>query len=184
MIIAIVGMSGAGKTTVADMFRAAGYSYVRLGQLTLDMVKEKGLEPTEANEKPIRDQIRRDYGMAAFAILNFKKIDSLGDNVVVDGLYSYEEYLEFEKRYGNDFVCIAVVAGKEIRYQRLEKRTVVDEDMRSRPMLRSEAVSRDNSDIKELNKPASIAMAHHYLSNDGTIDELEDRFKALLGSFS
>ena len=35
------------------------------------------MELNEENERSIREQLRTDYGMAAYAILNKKKIDSM-----------------------------------------------------------------------------------------------------------
>ncbi len=76
-IICIVGMAGAGKSIVSDELVKHGFSYLRFGQITLDKIKEEGLELSEANEKKIREGFRKEYGMAAFAILNIPKIDEL-----------------------------------------------------------------------------------------------------------
>ena len=83
-------MCGAGKSVVSDFFVKNGFQFFRFGQITLDEVKKRGLEPNEANERPIREEFREKYGMAAFAILNLPKFDELmkNGNVIADGLYS------------------------------------------------------------------------------------------------
>ncbi len=188
MIIGIVGMSGAGKSIVAEYFQKAGYGYIRLGQITMDIIREKGLEPTEENERPIRENLRKEHGMAAYAILNFPKIENLDKkgHVVIDGIYSWEEYLEFKKRYGNKFYTISVFASPDTRYDRLEKRSFdmqKDADMKYRPLTREKAEQRDRSEIENLSKAGPIVMADYTIVNEGTIDELYTEVDYLIDKF-
>src|SRR5665648_593531 len=114
-VIAIVGMPGSGKTESGKYIASKGFSFIRLGQLTLDEVIKRGLEPGEASERPVREELRKKYGMAAYASLNFPKIDAMlrKNHVVADGLYSWEEYLEFKKKYGKKITVIAIYASPE-----------------------------------------------------------------------
>ena len=75
--------------------------------------------------------------MAAYAKLSLPGIDSQlkSSDVVVDGLYSWEEYTLLKNCYDEHFVVVAVYASPKIRYERLAKRPV-------RPLTREEAVSR------------------------------------------
>ena len=93
-IICLVGMSGSGKSVVADELVRNGFEFARFGQITLDIVKERGLEPSEENERPIREEMRKEHGMGAYATLNIPKFDKLLEkaNLVADGLYSWTEY--------------------------------------------------------------------------------------------
>lgn len=180
-VIALVGMAGSGKSTVADMLTGKGYGFVRFGQITLDIVRERGLMPTEENERPIREEIRRKNGMAAYAILNFPKIDSLLSKgpVVVDGLYSWEEYLEMKKRYGRDFAVVAVYASPATRYARLAARAWnrdTDEKMRNRAHTPEQAKARDHAQIENLHTGGPIAMADYTLVNEGSVEELREGF--------
>ncbi|MFH1916969.1 MAG: AAA family ATPase [Nanoarchaeota archaeon] len=185
-LIAIVGMTGSGKTTVADYLMKKGFLFLRMGQITLDEVKRKGLTPSEENERPIREQFRKDYGMAAFAVLNCPKIDELLKKgpVVVDGLYSWSEYKEFEKRYGDDFVCIAIIASPKTRYARLEKRklSVGDEDMRMREATSEQARNRDFAEIENIEKGGPIAMAQYYIVNETGNEDVFSAVDAILRS--
>ena len=180
-ILAIVGMAGAGKSEVADFFIRKGFDYIRLGQLTLDEVKRKKLPPGEESERKIRENIRKIHGMAAFAILNFPNIDKLRGDVVVDGLYSWEEYLVFKKKYKN-FYCIAVYANPQIRYQRLVGRSGrhgIDDNLKYRSFKKTETPKRDQAEIENLNKGGPIAMADFTIINEGTKKELEANLKKI-----
>lgn len=175
-IIAIVGMPGSGKSEVANFFQDKGYAYIRLGQLTLDEIKKRGLECSEANERIIREMLRRKYGMAAFAKLNFPKIDASQRNIVVDGLYSWEEYLVFKEKYQN-FITLAIYASPATRHRRLisrAKRHRLDPNLKYRSFSLNEAQSRDRAEIEKLNKGGPIAMADFLIINEGTKKELKN----------
>src|SRR4030042_5214465 len=101
-VVSIVGMAGAGKSVVAGIFEDSGFKKVRFGDVTDEEVKKRGLELNEENERRVREQLRKEHGMAAYAILNLPRIDSLlkSSNVVVDGLYSWEGDTLPKESYG------------------------------------------------------------------------------------
>ena len=94
-VVAIVGMAGAGKSEVARVFEEYGYKKVRFGDITDAELQRRRLESNEENERNIRQQLRKEHGMTAYSKLNLPRIDSSlkSSNVVIDGLYSWEEYL-------------------------------------------------------------------------------------------
>jgi len=183
-LICLVGMTGSGKSVIADWLIEKGYKFFRFGQITLDIVKEKGLKPTEENEKPIREEIRKEHGMGAYAILNIPKIDSMikEANVVGDGLYSWDEYKILKEKYGDKLIIIALYAPPEVRYERLANRRVKsdDKDLRNRPATKEQAKSRDYAEIENIAKGGPIAMADYTLINIKTIEELKKQFNDIM----
>lgn len=187
-VVAIVGMCGAGKSVVADFFVKNSFSFIRFGQITLDVCKERGVSG-EAEEKKIREELRKKHGMAAFALLNIPKIDDLlnsGKSVVVDGLYSWSEYKVLKEKYGDDFLVLAVYAPPNFRYQRLSGRFNVkqDKDIRFRPLTVAEAKRRDYAEIENIEKGGPIAMADYTLINDGDLDKLYSQIDIFLNSLN
>jgi len=187
-VVAIVGLPGSGKSSIADMLVKRGFGFVRLGQITLDIVKERGLQPTEENERPIREGMRKKHGMGAYATLNFPKIDTLlkKGHVVADDMISWEEYLEFRKRYGENFITLSVYASPGTRYARLSGRKYdpkKDKNMRHRPHTKEEAKSRDYAQIEKLHQGGPIAMADYTIVNEGTLEELKLAFTKFSGLF-
>jgi dephospho-CoA kinase len=178
--IALVGMCGAGKSIIADELVKRGYHFFRFGQITLDIVKEKGLEPNEANERAIREAVRKEHGMGAYAILNLPKIESLlkKGNVVGDGLYSWDEYKILKDKFQEQLIIVSVFAPPVTRYERLEKRKLAadDKDLRNRPFSKEEAARRDFAEIENLAKGGPIAMADYTLVNDGNMEDLLSQF--------
>ncbi len=173
--IALVGMCGAGKSVIADELIKRGYRFFRFGQITLDIAKKQG-DVSEANEKKIREKIRKEHGMGAYAILNQPKIESLLEegNVVGDGLYSWDEYKILKEKYGDQLIIIAVYTPPKLRYERISKRfsDKDDKELRNRNFSKEEAKSRDFAEIENLDKGGPIAMADYTLINTGTVQDL------------
>ena len=137
-IIAIVGMCGSGKSIASDILEQKGYSKVYFGGVTMDKLKEKNLEITPENEKIMREKLREDLGMGAFAKILLPQIEELHktNNVVLDGLYSWDEYKILKDKLGKNLTVISVVCDKSIRYERLSTRKI-------RPHTEKEAIARD-----------------------------------------
>lgn len=185
-IVAIVGLCGSGKSEVADRFVKAGYKYLRFGQITMDEVKKRGLEPKEENERPIREEFRKKYGMAAYTILNMPKIDeflSQGKNVLVDGLYSWSEYKQLKDKYGDKLIVVAVYASPKMRYTRLEDRSSRykhDPKMKYRSFSTADAKARDYAEIENIEKAGPIAMADYTIINEGRLEEINEQTEEII----
>lgn len=177
-LICLVGMCGAGKSEVANyLMLKKEYGFVRFGQITLDKVKELGKKPSEKLEKQIREDLRKKHGMAAFAILNIPKFDKLlkSNDVIGDGLYSWEEYIVLKEKYKNNLLVIATYAPPEMRYNRLENRAKkhgMDKDLRYRSFTKIEAAARDKAEIENIHKAGPIAMANYTLINACSLEVL------------
>lgn len=182
-IVFIVGMPGAGKSIVSDELVANGFAFIRFGQITLDKIKEQDLEPTEENEKKIREGLRKEYGMAAYALLNIPKFDELlkTSDVVGDGLYSWSEYKILKEKYGGLMKVVAVYAPPGVRHKRLSERKVInDPKMRFRSFTVEEAKARDYSEIENIEKGGPIAMADFTIINTGSVEELKQEVRNIL----
>ena len=174
-IVAIVGMCGSGKSIASDILVEKGFAKVYFGGVTLEKLKEKGLEENPENEKMMRESLREDLGMGAFAKILLPKIKelSLEKDVVLDGLYSWDEYKILEEELGKQMITIAIVADKKLRYRRLEKRVV-------RPFTKKEAKNRDLAEIENIAKAPPIAYADYYIFNNGTLEDYEKRLNEIL----
>lgn len=173
--MAIVGMPGAGKSEVARVFAECGFRRVRFGDLTDEEVKRRGLALSEENERQARESLRREHGMTAYAKLNLPRIESAlrEANVVVDGLYSWEEYLFLKDHFRQGFSVVAIWSAPETRYQRLGQRA-------HRPLTREEAASRDRAEIEQVNKGGPIAMAEFTIINESSVAVLREQIAVVI----
>lgn len=167
-VVSIVGMAGAGKSELAELFEEYGFVKIRFGDVTDEEIEKRGLELNEENERRIRELLRREQGMAAYAKLNLPAIDSTlkYSDVVVDGLYSWEEYTFLKDYYGEEFYVVAVWASPKTRYARLTARL-------DRHLTLEEAASRDRAEIENINKGGPIAMADFTIINESSLEDLK-----------
>jgi len=174
-VISVVGMTGSGKSEAARLFGARGFTTVRFGDITDEALKAKGLPLTEENERPVREGLRREHGMAAYAKLSIPRIDAALQtaNVVVDGLYSWEEYLLLKEYYGDRFYVAAVWSSPGDRYKRLSSRKV-------RPLAPEQAAGRDRAEIENMNKGGPICMADFTIINDADMGALRKQVERIV----
>ena len=166
-IIAIVGMPGAGKSEVAGVFERKGYVRIRFGDITDVEVARRNLTLNEISERIVREQLRQEHGMAAYAVLNSPAIEKATEksSVVIDGLYSWEEYLYLKSKFSENFRVLAVWSSPKTRYLRLTGR-------KHRPLTNEEANARDKAEIENINKGGPIAMADFTITNESSMDDL------------
>ena len=176
-VVSIVGMAGSGKSEVANIFENRGFMKVRFGEITDREIEKRGLELNEKNERYIRQQLRKEHGMSAYAMLSLSSIDKLlkSADVVVDGLYSWEEYRLLKSRYGDSLYVVAVWASPETRYERLTKRPV-------RPLTVEEAISRDIAEIEKSNKGGPIAMANFTIVNEASLEDMRKETQRVISA--
>jgi len=178
-LIALVGMPGAGKSVAGNFFRAKGIPILRFGDQTDISLKEFHLERNETNEKFIREKLRKDFGMAAYAIKmepRIREAEKSSKIIVLDGLRSWEEYVVLKEKF-SQLVLLCIYAQPKLRYQRLSVRPV-------RPIPSHESRGRDISELVGLNMGGPIAIADYLIQNDGDEshlrEQLEDFYKQLL----
>ncbi|MCI7241685.1 MAG: AAA family ATPase [Bacilli bacterium] len=173
-LYAIVGMCGSGKSIASDYLVSKGFNKVYFGGVTMDKLKEANLEVNPENEKMMREKLRSELGMGAFAIVLLPKIKECfnNGNTVLDGVYSYDEVKILKENFP-ELKIIAIVCDKDIRYDRLSIREV-------RPLTNEEASARDIAEVENIAKAPPIAMADYYILNNGSVEEYKTRLEEIL----
>ena len=173
-LYAIVGMCGSGKSIASDYLVSKGFNKVYFGGVTMDKLKEANLEVNPENEKMMREKLRNELGMGAFAIVLLPKIKECvnNGNTVLDGVYSYDEVKILKENFP-ELKIIAIVCDKDIRYNRLSIREV-------RPLTNEEASARDIAEVENIAKAPPIAMADYYILNNGSVEEYKTRLEEIL----
>lgn len=167
-IIAILGLPGSGKTaTINYLMNKHGWPKVYFGDVTFDEMKQRGLEINEKNERLVREELRATFGLMVYTKRVIKKIEVIPNEpvILIESLYSWEEYLYFKDRFGSNFNTIAIYASPKTRYQRLSNRP-------QRPLKPEEAQSRDHAQIVNITQAGPIAMANFTIDNEGTLEKL------------
>lgn len=168
-IIAFVGLAGSGKSSAVDYLTAKGYPKVYFGGVVLAAMSEAGIDHTEANEKSFREELRQKVGQGVIADRIVAQLHDLirsgQHRIVADGLYTWTEYKILKREFPGELKTIAIVTPKHLRHHRLSQRPI-------RPLTEAEATQRDWAEIENLEKGGPIAIADHYIINDGELEKL------------
>ncbi|MES2631263.1 MAG: AAA family ATPase [Patescibacteria group bacterium] len=175
-ILAFVGLTGSGKSTAVEYFTEKGFPKVYFGGVILDAMKEAGIEINAENERAFREEFREKYGKDAVALKIAEQIHHLANSgqhrIIADGIYTWTEYMVMKKEFPGELMLVALVAPRHTRYHHLSQRPV-------RPLTATEAHDRDIAEIEHLEKGGPIAIADHYVINDGTMEELQEKLRVV-----
>ena len=178
-ILAVVGMSGSGKSVVVDYLTDKGYPKVYFGGMIYKEMEKRGIERTEdgESEKKFREEIREKEGkdwVVRQVIAETKDLISAGQKrIVLDGVYSWTEYKTLKREFPQSLTFVAIVVDKNLRYDRVAKRP-------GRAFDAKAIRERDRSEIENLEKGGPIVAADYYILNNGSVEDVESRVDEIL----
>lgn len=178
-IVALVGMSGSGKSVAVDYLTDKGYPKVYFGGMIYKEMEKRGIErtPDGESEKEFREMIRETEGkdwVVRQVIEETRDLISAGQKrIVLDGVYSWTEYKTLKKEFPKNLIFVAIVADRALRYARVAARP-------GRAFDGTAIRERDRSEIENLEKGGPIAMADYYILNNETIEDLKTRLDEIL----
>ncbi|PJC66522.1 dephospho-CoA kinase [Candidatus Beckwithbacteria bacterium CG_4_9_14_0_2_um_filter_47_11] len=172
-------MAGAGKSEACRYLAAKGFPVLRFGDETDRGLRLQGLSLKEENERKYRENLRQELGMAAYAIkieprIREKLFHPGVECVVLDGLYSWEEYVYLQPKFPG-LKLIVIYARPQVRYRRLAVRAV-------RQLTPRQARARDIAEIEVSHKAGPIAIADYLVDNNGSLDQLHYQLDHLLAN--
>ena len=178
-ILALVGMSGSGKSVAVEYLTGKGVPKVYFGGMIYKEMERRGIERTAdgESEKKFREMIRETEGkdwVVKQVIEEIKNLVTAGQRrIVLDGVYSWTEYVTLKKAFPGELTFVAIVVTKKLRYKRVAERP-------ERPFNRNEIMERDRSEIENLEKGGPIAAADYYILNNGDIKDEEEQLDKIL----
>ena len=178
-ILAVVGMSGSGKSVVVDYLTEKGYPKVYFGGMIYKEMEKRGIERTEdgESEKEFREMIRetegKDWVVRQVIEETHNLIKAGQKRIILDGVYSWTEYKSLKHEFPGSLIFVAVVVDKKLRYERVAKRPERSFDAKA-------VRERDRSEIENLEKGGPIAAADYYVLNNGTVEDVKNRVDEIL----
>lgn len=176
-IVAFVGLTGSGKSTAVEYLTQRGIPKVYFGGIVLDEVARRGLELTQENEQPIREELRENEGkdfVVKRIITQIHDLIGAGQHhIVADGLYTWTEYKVLKHEFPGELTVVAVVTPKHLRKARMANRSI-------RPLTSEQVDQRDWAEIENIEKGGPIAIADYYVVNDKDPERLYSQIDSIL----
>jgi dephospho-CoA kinase len=168
VIIAVVGLPGAGKSEATTRFLKHQFVRVGFNDIFYEEFDRWGLERNETNEQFVRVEMRKKFGLTVLAERALPVIEQAvhaGKHVLIESLYTWWDFTLLKERIGERFRVLAIYAPPALRYARLAVRP-------ERPYNQELAHSRDYTQIEAQQQAGPIAMADWTIHSNGTKEEL------------
>jgi len=177
-VIAVVGMMGSGKGTLVDYLTETLHApKVYFGGMVYEEIEKRGLDIVK-DERAVREDMRAIDGPAVLAKRAASKAQELLTNgsaaVILDGVYSWSEDKYLRSEFGSDYISIAVVGSKPLRYER-----VVNRKDSHRQYTLEQASERDIQEIEGIEKGGPIAYADYFMLNDTSLEDFKQTAEEL-----
>lgn len=175
IVIAVTGMPGSGKSTVARVIaEELGYPLIVMGDIVREEVLKRGLEVTPENVERVARELREARGPGVIAEIVVERALLLGNpGIVVDGVRSLEE-VSILARLGRVYV-VAVHSPPNLRFKRMLARGR-EGDIRDFDTFKL----RDRANL-ELGIGNVIALADYMIVNNSTLDRLIEEARRVAG---
>lgn len=178
-IFAIIGMKGSGKTEIIKYLQEKhNWPKIYLPQSLFDEIEKRGMPLNWESEKFMRAHLREQHGIGVFGMLALPKIEELlekNDVVLLESLYSWDEYKIIKKKYQHRLRTIFAYASPDVRLARLQKRE-------HRPVSTMQELQEiEWHEIEATDKGGPIAIADHTIINHGTLEEFHRNIDDVMG---
>jgi len=178
IIVGVVGLSGAGKNTVAeDIFpQRYGADYISLTEKVKDYIRSLGKEnSTRADRINYANELRQQEGNGVFMQHAFSDIEqSTNKIIVINDVYHPDEIGVLQKAFSQSTIYIlGVVADEDVRFARMLKRNRPGDPSTLKEFQKNDALNRGGNGKSFGQKlDECLQKADFMLDNSHTLEEL------------
>jgi len=179
LIIGLVGQSGSGKGTVAEILREKyGAAVFSFGGLLGDLLDQLAVPRTRENLVKLSEIVRHAFGESTLAYaLERAAVGAETDIVAIEGIRRLDDIVALEPL--PYFKLASITTQPEIRFQRMKQR---GEKAGERDMTWEQFIEQSKLPT-ELTIAAVEARATYKLDNSGSLEELHAEIDRLMEQF-
>ena len=188
IVIAVSGMPGSGKGSFIALYEKRGATVFRMGDMVRKEVETRKFSPDPENVGRVANKMREVHGPDIWARRTLETLQHFMNEhgkkrenkkpkerlIVIDGIRSMREVEFFKKRIPG-FHLVSIHTSPELRWKRMTARRRSD-DFPEEELFRERDRRELDWGIAEV-----IALSDEIISNNGSLGELEEKAKGVLG---
>ena len=184
LVLALVGESGAGKTTTTGILADRGFAPIALSKHLRDAAIAKYGAPTREQVQSLARNTQKTEGDDYYArVAVSDPAFASNQNIVIDGLRNKAELdytLTQVKISGRRFYLVAMIAADQTRFARVVSRGRAGDPLEREKFDRDDARARGSAQDGFQQNSLLIDLANHRLMNTGDLDELHRSIDAAI----
>ncbi len=174
---------GSGKGTIVKLLQEMGYKSFKYSDVIREELKTRGIKETRNTLQDVGNDLREKHGAY---VLSQRLVDIIKKCkiplAVVDGVRNPKEVI-FLRQNLDDFILLGITASPDTRFKLIKQR-----NRPSDPKTRAEFDRLEKRDRGEgegeygQQVQACLSMADIIIENEGTVEELKNKFQKVLPS--
>jgi dephospho-CoA kinase len=179
LIIGITGTLGAGKGTVVDyLVRKKSFIHFSVRGYLAELIQKKGEVVNRDSLTHTANKLREDNNPAYIIEELYKKAFETQQNCIIESIRTPGEIRSLRQKPG--FILLAVDADIALRYQRIVVRNSETDNISFETFQSNERREMHSDDPNKQNLSACIEQADYVISNNQSINELENKIEAII----
>jgi dephospho-CoA kinase len=177
MLIGLTGQNASGKGAIARYLGKKGFLYFSLSDILRNELKRRGKRSDREALLALGNELREEEGAGILAELILKCLPG-GRSCVIDSIRNPAEVEALRKR--KDFMLVAVEAPIGARFERIKNRGREQDPKTFEAFVELEERESRGKEDNHQQLARTIALADFVISNDGTLEDLEDKVEKLM----
>ena len=179
IIIGITGTLGAGKGTVVDfLVTNLDFNHYCATTFISKEIKRRGMKVNRDVLREVANDLRAKNSPSYIVEELYKESQVDGGNCVIESLRAVGEVACLQKN--DSFYLLAVDADQKLRYDRIQLRGGVKDNVSFDKFVDNEKAEMTSTDPNSQNLSKCISMADFVIHNDGTFEDLNNQIKKIL----
>jgi dCMP deaminase len=178
MIIGITGTLGSGKSTIVEFLKDKGFNHFSARAVLIEEMQKRGVEINLKNMTDIANKLREEFGPSVLAQRMYEMAEKSNKPAIIESIRTVGEIELLRKK--KDFILLAVVADRKIRYKRIQERKSEIDKISYEEFIEIEEKQMSSNNPNEQNLKKCIELSDYKIENNGTIQEFKKKIEDII----